>query len=190
MGALFLVVFSLDPSDLWRGITNRKQREGHTRGESLACANRLISEVLYSDFWWIAKRKAWGRGGSMQVKVTAPLVVLFYADLLPNQSSKLTDSKVFFCVHFSGHRSILGGRSRPTRRWVFLSGLLVFIPHSHSLVSESPDFLFVFWIGRGNWNWGQQGEMAQLVCTDFSKARVEGAEWVDRFSWGLRANYW
>jgi hypothetical protein len=39
-------------------------------------------------------------GGSMQVKVTAPLVVLFYADLLPNQSSKLTDSKVFFLWTF------------------------------------------------------------------------------------------
>ena len=67
-------------------------------------------------FGGLQSAKPEAEGGSMQVKVTAPLVVLFYADLLPNQSIKLTDSKVFFCVHFSGHRSILGGRSRPTRR--------------------------------------------------------------------------
>ena len=39
----------------------------------------------------------------MQVKVTAPLMVVFYVDLLPNHSSKLTDSKVFFCGQFTGY---------------------------------------------------------------------------------------
>ena len=52
-------------------------------------ANRLILEVLYLDFWWIAKRIGRGRGILMQTKVTAPPVVVFYVDLLPNHFQRI-----------------------------------------------------------------------------------------------------
>ena len=53
------------------------------------------------------------------------------------------------------HRSILGGRSRPTWRWVFLFGVMG-IHSTFTLPGIWITWFFVcFLIGIGNWNWGQ-----------------------------------